>query len=89
LHGSTENERGQGQFMNAQPQPQPFNLGIDDQGNLVMAMGGQVVSFTPADALKIAGTICGLMAQRMAQAPSKSNIVIAGALPHIPDFRGN
>ena len=37
MHGSTENGRGQGQTIEA-PQPEPFQLGTDDQGNLIMGI---------------------------------------------------
>ena len=85
MHGSTENQRGAGQFAEApQPQPMQFQLGTNDQGDVIMALHGQVVGFAPAEALKIAATICGLVAQQLAAAPKpEPKIVVAGAMPPV------
>ena len=49
-----------------------FQIGSDENGNLIMGFGTAVTRFTPVDAIKIAGTICAVVSGHMHQGPAST-----------------
>ncbi len=50
-------------------QPVEFQLGSNEHG-IVLRFGPQAIVLAPADALRVAATICGLVAERAATEPA-------------------